>query len=117
MNIASKFGLYNYGTYYEKKTDTQGERLRFEILQSKSRAYSQIVNNLIATQGTITIRTNDNLEYKINGFITFRGTKYIISQVVEMEEEINPQILIWKKKNPNTDFIISLIEVENIYDK
>lgn len=102
------------GTYYESKMAVQGEPFRFEILVDQRRSYGQIVNNLIATQGRITIKTNYNLDFKINGSVVFKnGKKYIIQDIVEMEQEINPQTLYWFKQNPNTDFVISLIEIDN----
>ena len=106
------------GTYYEKKTSQQGEPFRFEILVDQRKSYGQIINNLIATQGRVTIKTNYNLDFKISGYVVFKnGRKFLISDIVEMEQEINPQTLYWFKENPNTDLVLSLVEVENVEEK
>lgn len=106
---------YHSGTYYEKKTDTQGEEFRFEILTDKRNSYGQIVNNLIAVQGRMTILTNYDLPFKVNGYITTKnGKKYIVSETVELDSELNPQTNYWFKKNPNTDTVLSLTEIENV---
>lgn len=103
------------GTYYENKRAVQGEPFRFEILVDKRNSYGQIVNNLIATQGRVTIKTNYNLDFKISGCVVFKnGRKFLISEIVEMEQEVNPQTLYWFKENPNTDLVISLVEIENV---
>lgn len=106
------------GTYYEKKTSQQGEPFRFEILVDKRNSYGQIINNLIATQGRVTIKTNYALGFKIGGYVVFKnGRKFLISDIVEMEQEVNPQTLYWFKENPNTDLVLSLVEVENVEEK
>lgn len=116
MVFKNQGAQYNNGIYYKLKTDTQGENFRFEILVDKQKSYGQIINNLIATQGRITIKTNYDIDFKINGYITFRnGRRFIISQIVEMEQELNPQTNYWFAKNPNTDLVISLTEIENPY--
>lgn len=102
------------GTYYESKKDTQGIPFRFELLTDTRNSYGQIVNNLIATQGRTTIKTNYNLNFKVNGCVVFKnGRKFLISEVVELQQEINPQTLYWFKENPNTDLAISMVEIEN----
>ena len=103
------------GIYYENKTAVQGEPFRFEILADTRNSYGQIVNNLIATQGRTTIKTNYQLNFKISGCVVFKnGRKFLINDIVEMQQEVNPQTLYWFKENPNTDLVISLIEIENV---
>ena len=116
MVFKNQGAQYHNGTYFEKKTDTQGEYFRFEILVDKRKSYGQIINNLIATQGRMTILTNYNIPFKINGYITFKnGRRFIISEIIEMENEVNPQTNYWFTKNPSTDFVLSLTEIENVY--
>lgn len=103
------------GTYYENKRAVQGTPFRFEIITDKRNSYGQIVNNLIATQGRVTIKTNYDLDFKISGCVVFKnGRKFLVSEIVEMQQEINPQTLYWFKENPNTDTVLSLIEIENV---
>ena len=117
MVFKNQGAQYNDGTYFEKKTDTQGEDFRFEILVDRRSSYGQAVNNLIATQGRTTIKTNFDLKFKVNGYVNFwNGRRYIINEIIEMEQELNPQTKYWFKNNPNTDYVLSLVEVEVIND-
>lgn len=116
MIFKNQGAQYNDGTYFKKKTDTQGDNFRFEILVDKRSSYGQAVNNLIATQGRVTIKTNFDINFEVNGYITFwNGKRYIINEIVEMEQELNPQTKYWFKNNPNTEYVLSLVEVENVY--
>ena len=55
------------------------------------------------------------LDFNIDGCIVFKnGRRFIIQDIVEMEQEINPQTLYWFSNNPNTDYVLSLIEIENV---
>jgi len=80
-----------------------------------SRTFGTIINNLIATQGRLTIKTNYKVDFKVNGFVVDKnGNKWIIAQIEEMEQEVNPQTRYWLRQNPDTDYVLSLIKVENI---
>ena len=108
---------YYEGQYLKKKIDKVGQYLRYELLVYPKETYGQIINNLIATQGRLTIKTNWNLGYKVNEyFVDKNGDRYIINDVVRMEQEINPQIMFFRKTNPDTDFVLSLTKIERIDD-
>lgn len=105
---------YYEGTYYKKKTDRQGSSFRYEWLINQKKSYGQAVNNLIATQGRYTIKTNWDMGFEVNGFIVDKnGKKYIISEIEKMEQSINPQVMFWFNSNIDTSFVLSLIEIEN----
>lgn len=117
IGLTQQGSQYLYGTLYNKKTDTQGDFFRYEELLEKRNEYGQIINNLIATQGRYTIKTNWNLEYKVNQFVVTKdGVRYQIADITRMQQEVNPQTLYWFKSNPNTEWVISLVEVDNVME-
>ena len=115
MIITNEDSQFLYGTRYKKKTDVQGDRCRYELLIYPRQSYGQIINNLIATQGRLTIKTNWDLGWKVNQcFVDNYGKKYIIQEVQKMPQEVNSQVLAISLVNPDTDFVLSLIEIENV---
>ena len=115
MIITNEGSQYLYGTRYKKKTDVQGDNCKYEMLVYPRKSYGQIVNNLIATQGRVTIKTNWDLDWKVNQyFVDNYGKKYIIQEVQIMPQEVNPQVLALSLVNPDTDFVLSLVEIENV---
>ena len=114
MILTNQGGQYLYGTKYEKKTDVQGEKFRYELLVYPRSSYGQIVNNLIAIQGRLTIKTNWDLEWKVNQFIVDNyGDKYLIADVQTMPQEVNAQVLATSLINPDTDYVLSLTKIDN----
>lgn len=115
MILTNQGSQYLYGTQYKKKTDVQGTRCRYELLVYPRKSYGQIVNNLIATQGRVTIKTNWDLDWEVNQFFVDNyGIKYLIADVQIMPQEVNPQVLATSLINPDTDYVLSLIQVENM---
>ena len=115
MILTNEGSQYLYGTRYKKKTDVQGDRCRYELLVYPRKSYGQIINNLIATQGRLTIKTNWDLDWKVNQFFVDNyGKKYIIQDIQTMPQEVNSQVLAINLVNPDTDFVLSLIEIENV---
>ena len=105
---------YYEGTYYRKKTDVEGKYFRYEWLESQRRSYGQIINNLIAIQGRSVIKTNWDLDWIVKGFIVTKdGKRWTIVDITKMEQEVNPQTRYWLTHNADTDYVISLVEVDN----
>ena len=111
----SEFGQYFSGYYYHKKSDKQGQYFQYELLESPSRAFGTIVNNLIAEQGRMTIETNWALGFKAKEYITDHwGKRWQIASVVKMPQNVNPQVMALCIENQDTDYVLSLIEVDNV---
>ena len=116
MIFTTQGSQYLYGTRYKAKTDKIGDRFKYEILSYPQRSYGTIINNLIAIQGRLTIKTNWDLKWQIGQFIVDNyGKRYYIEDIKYMPLEINPQVLNTFIKNPDTDYVLSLIEVENAW--
>lgn len=114
MILTNEGNQYLYGTRYKKKTDVQGDKFRYELLVYPRQSYGQAINNLIAIQGRLTIKTNWNLGWKVNQYIIDNyGKKFLIQEVQKMPQEVNSQVLAVSLVNPDTDYVLSLIEIEN----
>lgn len=114
MILTNQGEQYLFGTQYKKKTDVQGEKCRYELLVYPRSSYGQIVNNLIATQGRMTIKTNWDLDWEVNQyFIDNYGNKYLIADVQTMPQEVNAQVLATSLINPDTDYVLSLVKIQN----
>lgn len=130
--LISRDNEYFYGTRYKTKRDiveknpdgtiksktasgTQGDFFQYEILESRRRSYGTIINNLIATQGRFTIKTNWDLNFRPKEYIVDNnGTRWQIAEVQKLREEANPNVNAILKENPDTDYILSLVEVDNV---
>ena len=107
---------YLYGTKYESKTDKIGTKFKYEILVNPQKSFGQIINNLIATQGRLTIKTNWDLNWKVKQFVVDNyGNRYIIEDIEIMPIEINQQVLAISMKNLDTNFVLSLVQIENAW--
>lgn len=113
--LTSNFENFLSGTRYKRKIDVQGDYFQYSILENQRKSYGQIVNNLIAMQGRLTIKTNWDLDWKNKEYIVDNyGKKWQISQVVTMPQEVNSQVLAVMMRNPDTDYVLSLIEIQNM---
>lgn len=111
----SEFGQFFSGYYYHKRNDKQGEYFQYELLESPSRVFGTIINNLIAEQGRMTIKTNWAMGFKPKEYITdYLGRKWQIVSVVKMLQETNPQVMALCLENQDTDYVLSLVEVDNV---
>lgn len=115
LNSLTSQGFQFYsGTRYKKWTDNQGDYFQYEELVAPRKSYGQMVNNLIAIQGRYTIKTNWDLGFEVGQYIVDKkGRKWIIEDIVSMEQEVNPQTAYFLNANPDTDFVLSLVRVEN----
>ena len=113
--LISRDDEYFFGTRYKKKTDKQGDSFQYEILDHKRKSYGTIVNNLIAEQGRLTIKTNWNIDFKKKQYIVDNDdVRWQIAEIQIMVEETNPCVNAILKKNPDTSIVLSLVEVDNV---
>ena len=119
------------GVYYEKrpiiegydgalKTDysTNGEIFKYDILNLNSTNYENIVGGLRADRTTQVIKTDAELDFKIDGYVkTQEGGFY---QIVELTKHVAPvetkQALRWFKTSVKTVKTLRLIEVDNPFE-
>lgn len=73
--------------YWNKK------RFRVFADGNKTRSRGVTGNNVIADTGRIVVGTRYNLGFKINDTVTFRGKKYVITDVPDSSHEVAPQAM------------------------
>lgn len=102
-----------YGTRYKNIKDTQGEPFRYELINDKRKTYGTIINNLIATQDRVSIKTNWDLGFEVRQLIVLNdGKRYKIEEIVEMPQEVNPQVCYFAH-NPDISYFLSLVRISN----
>ena len=107
---------YLFGTRYKTKTDIQGDKIKYEILSYPKKSFGELINNLILTQGTLTIKTNWDIGWQPKQyFVDNYGKRYIINDIQIMPQEVNPQVLAVAMVNPDTDFVLNLTQVDNVW--
>ena len=103
------------GTRYKKKTDYAGEKFRYAILENQRSSFGTVTGNLMANQGAISIKTQNNLGWEVNQFVVLQdGTKWIINTVTKDIQSINPQVMYSFRTNEQTQYVLSLIFVDNM---
>ena len=99
------------GTYRRKKKD-RGQYFQYSESDYPALTYGETTNNISTTQNRIIIRTRWNLDFCINGYVvTQDGRMWIIEQV--QSNSFNAQNLRFMQKNPNSEYILSLVGVNN----
>lgn len=99
------------GTYREKK-DGPGAYFEYKEIDYPTRTFGEVIDNIITTQRRMTIRTRWNLDFCINGYVvTQDGRMWIIEQV--QSNSFNAQNLRFMQKNPNSEYILSLVGIDN----
>lgn len=114
-SMTDNFEQYFVGTRYKKKTDVQGDYFRYGLAEYPQSSYGQVVNNLIAEQDRMAICTNWDLDWKVRQYVIDNdGGKWQITAISKLPQEVNPQVMALVKHNPDTNFIITMIKVENV---
>lgn len=109
---------YMEGSFYKRRPKTPNDYavpFVYSEIDSKSRSYYKILQQLKSDQGTYTIKTRDNVGWKVNSYIVAQdGTMY---QVVDYRKIMTPQsnkeALRVVKQSNSTEFVVRLLEVEN----
>ena len=93
----------------------QPRPFNYGIVDEPDRSYSKVLNELQTTLKTMTISTDDNRGYKVDGYVaTQDGSLWAITGVVErLINENTKQALRFAKKTIQTRYILRLIGVDN----
>lgn len=119
----------NPGEYYERlpeaitfpttEADLYNEAVSvaidYEHVDPTEYHYRSLLGNLIDKDGaTTTIKTRDNLDYKVGGYIVFSdGGLYAIISVTRDVSSASKQAMRFNAVPLDTEFVIRLVQVEN----
>lgn len=103
--------------YKTKDNNEQGTYFRFEELNDQNERFGTVINNLIADDTTYVIKTNWDIDFKVGEFIIDKKSRkmWTIQQIEKLRQDVNSQTLYWLSKNPETDYVLSLVQVENVW--
>lgn len=103
--------------YKTKDNNERGTYFRFEELNDQNERFGTVINNLIADDTTYVIKTNWDIDFKVGEFIIDKKSRkmWTIQQIEKLRQDVNSQTLYWLTKNPETDYVLSLVQVENVW--
>lgn len=103
--------------YKTKDNNERGTYFRFEELNDQNERFGTVINNLIADDTTYVIKTNWDIDFKVGEFIIDKKSRkmWTIQQIEKLRQDVNSQTLYWLSKNPETDYVLSLVQVENVW--
>ena len=103
--------------YKTKNNNEHGTYFRFEELNDQNKRFGTVINNLIADDTTYVIKTNWDIDFKVGEFIIDKKSRkmWTIQQIERLRQDVNSQTLYWLTKNPETDYVLSLVQVENVW--
>lgn len=109
------------GNYYPKKPKSPKDHsilFGYEMVDENAVSYAKILNNLRADQATCTIRTHEDIGWKIKGYVVTQDD--LCWQIVDFRKilmpESNKEALRVVKQSSQTEYIIRLIAVENPWE-
>lgn len=112
-------GRYNntlLGNYYPTQTDT-AIPFDYEIITPNEKQYTTQSNITFNQYGNITVKTNDPLEWKVNGFVVLQtGEMYQINAIREDLGQVSKQSYRALKYALGVEYVLTLIQVDNLYD-
>ena len=106
------------GSYYEKYPKLprdKGVRFGYDIVDESDREYAKLVDNIKGERVVMTIKTDDNIDFKITGYITTQdGLFWQITGVIKrVKHENTKEALRFLKTTIQTSYLIRLINAEN----
>ena len=103
--------------YKTKDNNERGTYFRFEELNDQNERFGTVINNLIADDTTYVIKTNWDIDFKVGEFIIDKKSRkmWTSQQIERLRQDVNSQTLYWLTKNPETDYVLSLVQVENVW--
>ena len=103
--------------YKTKDNNERGTYFRFEELNDQNERFGTVINNLIADDTTYVIKTNWDIDFKVGEFVIDKKSRkmWTIQQIERLRQDVNSQTLYWLTKNPETDYVLSLVQVENVW--
>ena len=108
--LSQRQGQFRTGKYLGKAPNVASAPFfAYEQIGDKERRYNQIVQNLITTQESIIIKTNYKYDWRVRNWVLLQdGSKYIITAIKQIEDEVNPQAFSVLKQGTNVYFYIEL---------
>lgn len=111
---------YLTGVFYKRRpvspTDI-GVTFKYKQLDPNARVFDKVLGELRKDRETYAIKTNDDCEFNIGGYIqTQNGKAWEITEVIGNEEvEGGNEALRWFKTAKNAEISVRMIQVDDLY--
>ena len=106
------------GYYYERRPvspDDGRQKFRYSRLDPYSRVFDTTIGRLRIDRETYSLKTHQNLNWKVKGYISAQNGKFF--QIVEVleDEQVrgSEEVLRLFKRAPETEYTIRLVRVDN----
>lgn len=115
MNPKQRFtATANYYAEPMYSPDVGAKQFNYEYVNPFSNTYRRLFANIQGTAGEVTIRTDDQLNFKINGLvITQDGQAFKILQVEKDYQAGNKQVFRLLGSPVSVEYVLRLISVDN----
>lgn len=117
--LSQQHGQFRYGKYLgivPSNNVNSAPFFTYEIMGEKERRYNQVVQNCITVENSIIIRTNYMYQWLNQAIVELQdGKLYMINNIKEYEEEINPQVYSTVKQGTDVLYYLELIGTEELY--
>jgi hypothetical protein len=107
-----------YFSMMPKLPTIAGVKFHYDIMNDNDSSYSKLLDTITAPLKTMTLKTNDNCGFKVNGYVKGQdGGLWQVTGVIEtLVNSNNKQALRRRKTTIQTVYIVRLIGVENPWD-
>ena len=109
--IKPKQGFVLTGSY-RPKPKCAPMYFEYKTVDYQSARYSEIINNIIATQQGLVVRTIWDCDWQVNGYVSTQDGKLWAIQQVQKDNK-NSEVLRTLTENPSDEFLLALIGVDN----
>lgn len=125
MGLSDTFTLHYEevltGVYWDvlpKTPNISGTSFQYDIVNDFERNYAKLLDNLQADSTVMTIKTDDDITFKVKGYIkTQDGLFWQVSSFIKgYVNENTKYALRLVKESIQTTKIVRLIQIENPYD-
>ena len=105
------------GTYYSKLPLTQensGTKFNYEIASQNESKAQMLIGNISAQCKSVTVKTNDLLDFKINGFVSLQdGNFYLIEAIKENTDQLTPEKSRASSGESLIEYELKLMQIDN----
>ena len=115
--LQGKYEKVCTGTYYSElplTVESAGIKFNYEITEQCESKNQMLLGNIAAQSKSVTVKTNDLLDFKINGYVALDGGSfYVIESIKENKEQATTEALRTLSSSVCTEYELKLTEHDN----
>ena len=118
--LTQRQGEFRYGRYLGVQPSNNvatAPIFTYERMGTNDRRYNHLVQNLITVEDSVVIRTSYKYEWLNQAFVVLQdGQRYIINNIKEYDEEVNPQVFDIMKCGSDVITYMELVNAQEFDD-